>query len=551
MIRISQLKLPLNHSRKMMEEKICQQLKIKDSDLISWTIIKRSVDARKKPELKFVYTVDVETEKERKILNRISKGDSKNIMSTNPVFYRIPQTGDEKLSKRPVIIGSGPAGLFCAWLLAKAGYQPIVLERGAAAAERKQQVDAFWAGDRLNPNSNVQFGEGGAGTFSDGKLNTSVKDPVGRNKKVLELFVEAGAPEQILYDHKPHLGTDLLITIITNLRHQIEDMGGTFRFNSQVTDFLIENGEIKKIQINHNEWLDTQILIPAIGHSARDTFAMMKKRGISMEAKSFAVGVRIEHPQEMINLSQYGQNRVDILGAANYKLTHQLPNGRGIYSFCMCPGGYVVNASSEEGHLAINGMSYHARDSKNANSAMIVTVNPQDYAAYAAHYLQEHPDSDRKYLEEDPLNGIYFQRYLEQEAYRLNGGKIPVQTFKDFCLGKDSVSLGEVEPCMKGAYELSNLRELFPEFLSQSLADGIAACGRKIHGFDREDAVLSGVESRTSSPVRIPRDEEYMCNIRGIYPCGEGAGYAGGITSAAMDGLRVAEAICKKYMNFL
>ncbi|MBS6195285.1 MAG: NAD(P)-binding protein [Clostridiales bacterium] len=551
MIRISQLKLPLNHTRRMMEEKICQQLKIKNTDLISWKIVKRSVDARKKPELTFVYTVEVETEKERKIMHRIDKVGNKNIMSIKQAEYQIPAHGEEKLHHPPVIIGSGPAGLFCAWLLAKAGYQPIVLERGEMARKRKAQVDAFWDGGPLHPNSNVQFGEGGAGTFSDGKLNTSVKDPYGRNKKVLELFVEAGAPEEILYDHKPHLGTDLLITVITNLREKIEEMGGSFRFNSQVTDLQIEDGAVRKIQINHQEWLETQVVIPAIGHSARDTFTMLKDRGIAMEAKSFAVGVRIEHPQEMINLSQYGSRQVDILGAANYKLTHQLSNGRGIYSFCMCPGGYVVNASSEEGHLAVNGMSYHARDSKNANSAMIVTVSPQDYTAYAQQYLRQKNNSLAERIGENPLAGMYFQRYLEQAAYRLHDGKIPVQTFGDFLAKKASGSLGDVTPCMKGAYAPGNLREIFPEFISESLGEGITACGRKIQGFDRADAVLSGVESRTSSPVRIPRNEEFMCNIQGVYPCGEGAGYAGGITSAAMDGLRVGEAICKKYVNFL
>lgn len=566
MIRISQIKLPIRHDQQMLEEKICRQLRIHPGDITSWNIVRRSVDARQKPELKFVYTVDVETEKERKIENRLSKSastkksrsgktsgslvDNKNIMLTSPVKYQLPESGSEKLTCRPVIIGSGPAGIFCAWLLAKTGYRPLVLERGAMAAERKKQVDSFWNGAPLHPNSNVQFGEGGAGTFSDGKLNTSVKDPMGRNRKVLELFVECGAPEQILYDHKPHLGTDLLITVITTLRRQIEEMGGTFRFNSQVTDFSIENGSIRQLQINHNEWIDVQVVIPAIGHSARDTFLMMQRHGITMEAKSFAVGVRIEHPQEMINQSQYGLPRIDVLGAANYKLTHQLSNGRGIYSFCMCPGGYVVNASSEDGHLAVNGMSYHARDSRNANSAMIVTVTPADYTEYAFRYLSGKNDPAASAVRDNPLAGMYFQRYLEQAAFRQAGGNIPVQTFEDFCAGRKSSSLGDVIPCMKGDWELSDLTGIFPEFLNRSLSEGIRACASKIKGFDRADAVLSGVESRTSSPVRIPRDAEYMSNIRGIYPCGEGAGYAGGITSAAMDGLRVAEVICKKYVKF-
>lgn len=551
MIRLSQLKLPIHHDQRMLEEKICRHLRIRKEDLISWKIVRRSLDARKKPDLKFVYTIDIETSKEEKIWNRPNGVNNKNIMSTNPVFYQMPTQGTESLTAPPVIIGSGPAGLFCAWILAKAGYQPLVLERGAKAEKRKQQVDRFWAGGPLDPDSNVQFGEGGAGTFSDGKLNTSVKDPSGRNRKVLELFVKAGGPPEILYDQKPHLGTDLLIRIITTLRRQIEDLGGSFRFESKVTDIDTEAGQIRRVQVNHREWIDTQVLIPAIGHSARDTFELLKRRGVVMEAKAFAVGVRIEHPQEMINLSQYGVSKEKVLGAANYKLTHQLPSGRGIYSFCMCPGGYVVNASSEEGYLAVNGMSYHGRDSRNANSAMIVTVTPEDYITWARRYLEEKQEVSNRELCSDPLTGVYFQRYLEQAAYRLNRGKIPVQTFADFCAGKDTTAFGEVRPCIKGEYEMSNLTRLFPEFLSRSLAEGISACGRKIQGFDRPDALISAVESRTSSPVRIPRDDRYMSNIAGLYPCGEGAGYAGGITSAAMDGLRVGESICEKYMNFL
>jgi uncharacterized FAD-dependent dehydrogenase len=551
MIRVSQIKLPIHHDDKMLEEKICQQLRIKREDLISWNILRRSVDARKKPDLKFVYTVDVKIENESKILKRCEKVHNNNVMLTKITSYELPVCGKEKLRHRPVIIGSGPAGLYCAWLLAKSGFNPVVLERGKKALERKKKVDAFWAGQPLDQNSNVQFGEGGAGTFSDGKLNTSVKDPLGRNKKVLELFVEAGAPLDILYDHKPHLGTDLLITIVTNLRKQIEELGGSFYFDSQVTDFIIEDNFIKKIQINDTEWLDTEVLVMAIGHSARDTFFRMKKRGICMEAKSFAVGVRIEHPQKMINMSQYGMEQSDILGAANYKLTHQLSNKRGIYSFCMCPGGYVVNASSENGHLAVNGMSYHLRDSRNANSAMIVTVTPEDYMQPARKYLEENQKGSSIEIEHNPLSGIYFQRSLEKAAFELNNGRIPVQTFQDFKAGKTTTQFGEVSPCMKGGYEMSNLRGIFPSFISDSLVEGINACGRKIRGFDRGDALLSGVESRTSSPVKIPRDANFECNVRGIYPCGEGAGYAGGITSAAMDGLRVGEAICKKYMNFL
>lgn len=469
-------------------------------------------------------------------------------MLTNKTEYQFPAGGTEKLKQPPVVIGSGPAGLFCAWALAKAGLRPVVYERGEKASERKKTVDQYWKDGILDPNSNVQFGEGGAGTFSDGKLNTLVKDPVGRHRKVLEIFVQGGAPDHILYEQKPHLGTDQLIGIVTSLREQIEQMGGRFCFTKQVTDLDICDGKICRIQLNGNEWIETQVCIAAIGHSARDTFSMLKNHGIYMEAKSFAVGVRIEHPQKMINLSQYGQPKVKELGAASYKLTHQLENGRGIYSFCMCPGGYVVDASSEKGYLAVNGMSYQARDSRNANSAMIVTVSPQDYVTYGRKYLQQMgEDALAAELDRNPLAGVFFQRYLEQKAYQLHEGRIPVQTYGDFHERKETKAFGEVEPCIRGRYAMSNLREIFPDFLAESLDLGIAACGRKIHGFDRPDAILSGVESRTSSPVRISRNEQMESNVRGFYPCGEGAGYAGGITSAAMDGLRVAEAVCKKY----
>ncbi len=552
MIRISQIKLPITHTEAMLKEQIIRQLKIKPSELSSYEIVKRSVDARKKPELFFVYTVDVTCVGERKILDRAKKVHHNNIMLTKRVEYKIPPSGAEPLSASPVIVGSGPAGLFCGWLLAAAGYRPLIIERGSAALKRKQKVQEFWKYGKLKPNCNVQFGEGGAGTFSDGKLNTSVKDSSGRNRKVLELFVAAGAPKDILFEQKPHLGTDLLIQIVTNLRHQIEEMGGQFLFDTQVTDIKTEDGRIQSIELNHRRWLQTDVLVLAIGHSARDTFSMLYEKGLFMEAKSFAVGVRMEHPQSMINACQYGDKESRILGAAPYKLTSQLENGCGIYSFCMCPGGYVVNASSEPGHLAVNGMSYHARDGKNANAAMIVTVSPKDYEAYAKKWLLGQGQlglADE--MTNHPLSGMYFQRYLEQRAYLEGGGRIPVQMFEDFEHDRVTEGFGQVLPACKGAYALSNLQHVFPAFIVKSLIEGIHACGRKINGFDRPDAILSGVESRTSSPVRMPRDEAYVSNIGGIYPCGEGAGYAGGITSAAMDGLRVGEAICKKYMNFL
>lgn len=542
MIQISQIKLPIDAKKEELEQKICRILHVRKEDINHWKVLKRSVDARKKPDLFYVYTVEVETGKEAKLKKNRRLVGNKNIMLTKRQRYLLPQPGTEKLSHRPVIAGSGPAGLFCAWLLAKQGYRPLVIERGDMAPARKKKVETFWQNGTLDENSNVQFGEGGAGTFSDGKLNTSVKDPHGRNRKVLEVFVECGASEEILYDHKPHLGTDQLIHIVTELRKQIEGMGGEFLFRTQLTDLRIENGRLKAIEVNQERWIDTGVLVAAIGHSARDTFALLEKHQISMHAKSFAVGVRIEHPQKMINLSQYGVEASDILGAANYKLTAQLSNGRGVYSFCMCPGGYVVNASSKKEYLAVNGMSYQARDSENANSAMIVTVNPADYRSFVERNREEGIH---------PLSGVCFQEYLEKKAFSLCQGKVPVQTFGDFCSNRETTAWGNVIPCTKGAWEMSDLNALFPSFLSESLKEGIHICSHKIEGFDRPDAVLSGVESRTSSPVRIERNADFESNIGGIYPCGEGAGYAGGITSAAMDGLKVAEAICKKYMNLL
>lgn len=528
MLKISQLKLPVAHTREELEAKIIKILRIRPKDLVGYQIVRRSLDARN-AQLFYVYTVEAEVKRESEVLRQCKK----NVGKADQTEYQFPKLGEKKMLHRPVIVGTGPAGLFCGLMLARAGYAPILLERGQQAKERAKTVAHFWESGILDPQSNVQFGEGGAGTFSDGKLNTLVKDPAGRNRKVLRLFVEAGAPEEILYEHRPHLGTDLLIGIVSHIREEIERLGGEVRFETQVTDLKVERGVIKGLVIqNRNkepEVLQADQVVLAIGHSARDTFAMLKARQVPMQAKAFAVGVRMEHPQEMINQLQYGPAYPSFLPAASYKVTRKTRSGRGVYSFCMCPGGYVVNASSEEGALAVNGMSYQARDSQNANSAMIVTVTPEDFDGT------------------DVLSGVEFQRKLERAAYRLGEGRIPVQTFGDFCQRTPSVTLGAIEPCMKGAYTLSNVRELFPEKLSEALEEGIKGCDALLSGFARADALLSGVESRTSSPVRILRDEKMESLIRGLYPCGEGAGYAGGITSAAMDGLKIAEAIAKKY----
>ena len=526
MIRISQLKLPITHTESELKKKIAKTLRCGEKSF-SYEIIRQSLDARHKEDKKFVYTIEVSIENEKKILQKVHNN---NIMSTNKKEYVFPKAGNRELSHRPVIVGSGPAGIFCAWYLARAGYRPLVLERGEEAEKRRETVDRFWKNGVLDPESNVQFGEGGAGTFSDGKLNTLVKDYFGRNREVLKRFVEAGADPEILYQHKPHLGTDVLVDIVQTLRRQIEEMGGSFRFRSKVTDLKIENGRLTGVEIDHKELLPAEICVLAIGHSARDTFFMLKDRGLTMEPKAFAVGLRVEHPQTLINEDLYGEKENRILGAASYKVTHTCRNGRGVYSFCMCPGGYVVNASSEEGQLAVNGMSYQARDGKNANSAVIVTVPPEDFP------------------QEGPLGGIAFQRELEKKAWQLGQGKVPVQLFGDYCGHKPSQSLGEVTPCIRGEYVLSDVRSILPKEIGDSIEEGIHAFGKKLPGFDREDALLSGIESRTSSPVRLVRDREGLSNISGVYPCGEGAGYAGGITSAAMDGIKTAECIASAYV---
>jgi Uncharacterized FAD-dependent dehydrogenases len=528
MIRLQQLKMRVEQSEDDIKKEVAKILSISLNEINAFSIAKKSIDARKKEDIKYVYTVDVSLEKEEDILKR--KRNNQNIQVIEPKTYKTPLQGEVPLKKRPVIVGSGPAGLYCGLLLAECGYRPIILERGEAVETRQETVHTFWKTGKLSPNSNVQFGEGGAGTFSDGKLNTLVKDSLGRNKKVLEEFVKAGAAEEILYLNKPHIGTDVLIEVVKNLRKKLLSLGGEIRFESQLTDIIIENNEITGITINNQEKILTEVLVLAIGHSARDTFEMLERLKVQMEAKSFAVGVRVEHSQQMINTSQYGEKFADKLPAADYKLTAQLSNGRGIYSFCMCPGGYVVNAASEEGGLAVNGMSYYKRDSENANSAIIVTVTPEDFG------------------ETGCLAGVKFQRELEKKAFVLGGGKIPVQLYGDFLAGKCSTAFGDIKPCAKGNLQFANLKEILPDFISSSLEEGIKAFDKKIKGFARRDMILSGIESRTSSPVRIVRDNLFESNIKGLYPCGEGAGYAGGITSAAIDGIKVSEAIIQKYM---
>ncbi|KIR01877.1 NAD(FAD)-utilizing dehydrogenasehypothetical protein [Lachnospiraceae bacterium TWA4] len=519
MIQISQLKLPVGHSDEELVQKVVKKLKITRDQIQKLTIRRASIDARKKPELYWVYTIWLELKNEKKFKD----------LKISPKEYVLPSPGTKELMHRPVIIGTGPAGLFCGLFLARAGYRPILLERGLEVAKRVEKVNTFWETGKLDTNCNVQFGEGGAGTFSDGKLNTLVKDNSGRNHKVLETFVEAGAPTDILYLNKPHIGTDVLREVVQNLHKEIEEAGGEIYFSSQVTDLMIEDDQLKGLEINHKEQIETEVAVLAIGHSARDTFEMLHKRQIPMEAKSFAVGFRIEHPQEMINESQYGAKKVKGLLAADYKLTAKTSTGRGVYSFCMCPGGQVVNSSSEEGHMVVNGMSYRKRDGKNANAALIVTVTPEDYPS------------------NEVLSGVEFQRRIEKAAYEAGNGKIPIQLYGDFKKGQPSTMIGQVHPEVKGQYQLTSLNSILPEELNESLIEGIESFGKKIKGFNREDALLLGVESRTSSPIRILRDDKMQTKVRGIYPCGEGPGYAGGIMSAAMDGIKAAEKIISTF----
>ena len=527
MIRVRQVKVKVDAGGDVILRTIAKKLMINVDSIEDYVIIKKSLDARYKPQLFYIYEALVKAIDEDLVLKK-NKGNS-DVTITPDEKYIFPRKGNLVLSKKPIVVGSGPAGLFCAYLLASMGYRPIVVERGEKVEDRVNTVEKFWNDGKLNKESNVQFGEGGAGTFSDGKLNTLTKDKFNRCRFVFETFVECGANKDILISNMPHIGTDVLRDVVKNIRNKIIDMGGEFLYNSCLTNINILDNKVKSVEINNSMIIDTDILVLAIGHSARDTFKMLYDIGIKMEAKPFAVGVRIQHPQEVINVNQYGENYYKGLGPACYKLTYKASNGRGVYSFCMCPGGYVVNASSEEGRLAINGMSYYKRDSHNANSAIVVTVTPDDFG-------------------NNPLDGVKFQRELEEKAYRLGKGNVPIQLLKDYYNNCESNRIGSVEPIFKGRYNFSNLNLLYPEYINESLKEAFNHFEGKIKGFSSGDSVIAGVESRTSSPVRIVRNEDYVSNIDGIYPCGEGAGYAGGITTSSIDGLKVAEAIISKYI---
>jgi len=521
MIKIDQLKLHISVDENSIKEAVASKLRIALSDIKEFSILKKSIDARKKPDIYFVYSilVSLDSKLESKILSKFKKDN--NVNTYIPKSYSIPSATDKGAS--PIVIGAGPAGLFAAYIFALNGMVPIIFERGKKVEDRTEDILKFWETGVLDTSSNVQFGEGGAGTFSDGKLNTLVNDKLGRNKFVLETFVKFGAPANILYDYKPHIGTDILKIVIANLRNEIIRLGGQFYFETQVDDFVIEAGQIKGV-VASGKTYNSKTVVLAIGHSARDTFKTLYELGFDMEAKDFAVGFRIEHPQDMISESMYGSN-YKALEPAAYKLAANLDNGRGVYSFCMCPGGFVVNSSSEENRLVVNGMSYSKRDSNNANSAIVVTVGGKEF--------------DKS----NPLSGIEYQRSIESKAFDLCKGKIPQQLYGDFIDGKLSASYGDFSSETKGATAFGLLSEIFSHEINQSIIDAMGTFGTKIKGFNRLDSILSGVESRTSSPVRIKRDEHFQANISGLYPCGEGAGYAGGITSAAMDGLKVAEAV--------
>ena len=531
MIRINQLALEVGHGPGALKKKAARLLKVQETAIERVVIVRQSIDARKKDNLLYSYIVDVILTDSKKEAAIVKKAANNNIKLETEKPYRYPKSGTESLKNRPVIIGAGPAGMFAALALAENGYRPILLEQGDPVEVRAKKVEEFWKnGDpSLDIRSNVQFGEGGAGTFSDGKLNTLVKETSGRNKKVLEIFVESGADPVILYDSKPHIGTDVLQEVVKNIRLRIQKHGGEVRFRSCVEEVVMEDGHVTGVRLEDGSFIASSVVILAIGHSSRDMFEKLHSQQVSMEPKSFAVGLRVQHPQKMMNLSQYGREDAGELGAAPYKVTAKTTSGRGVYSFCMCPGGYVVNASSEHGRLAVNGMSYYKRGGENANSAIIVAVTPDDFPTAG------------------PLGGVEFQRRLEEKAFALGCGKIPVQLFGDFANNKNSTAFGEVNPQICGEYTFANLRELMTEEMNQAFIEGMQEFGRKIRGFDRADAILAGIESRTSSPLRIVRDERLESNIKGLYPCGEGAGYAGGITSAAMDGLKVAEEVIMRY----
>lgn len=533
MIRITELRLPLEHPPEALPTAIAKRLDMPQNAIRTFTVFKRSHDARKKNALMFIYTVDVGVDDDAGILARFA--DDPKIGPTPDTSYRFVTQAPTDLAQRPVIVGFGPAGIFAALVLAQMGFRPLVLERGKAVRERTKDTWGLWRNNVLNPESNVQFGEGGAGTFSDGKLYSQVKDPRHLGRKVLTEFVKAGAPEEILYVAKPHIGTFRLVSMVEHMRHEIESLGGEIRFQSRVTGLHIENGQIRGVTLASGEEIAAGQVVLALGHSARDTFEMLHECGVFMEAKPFAVGFRIEHPQSLIDKARLGPNAGNpLLGAADYKLVHHAANGRAVYSFCMCPGGQVVAATSEPNCVVTNGMSQYSRAERNANAGIVVNVSPDDFCTGVL---------------QTPLAGVAFQRRLEAHAFELGGGtyEAPGQRVGDFLAGRPSERLGTVVPSYQPGVHLTDLSTALPEYAIAAIREAIPAFDRQIRGFALADAMLTGVETRTSSPLRITRGDDYQSlNVKGLYPAGEGAGYAGGILSAGIDGIRVAEAVARQ-----
>jgi uncharacterized FAD-dependent dehydrogenase len=529
-MRLTELKLPLDHSEPELRSAIVKRLGIAPGDLAGYTIFRRSHDARKPSAIVFTYTLDLELKDEKSVLARL-RGDRKVLPTPDTAYRFVARAPTPAPAPRPVVIGTGPCGLFAALLLAQMGFRPLILERGKAVRERTQDTWGLWRKGKLDPESNVQFGEGGAGTFSDGKLYSQIKDPGHRGRKVLTEFVKAGAPAEILYVAKPHIGTFKLVSMVENMRAEIESLGGEIRFGSRVEDVEIDHGQVRAVLLADGTRIAASHVVLAVGHSARDTFRMLQQRGVHIEAKPFSIGVRIEHPQSLIDRARLGRNAGNpLLGAADYKLVHHCGNGRSAYSFCMCPGGTVVAATSEPGRVVTNGMSQYSRNERNANSALVVGVTPADY-----------PGSDS-----DPLAGIAFQRHWESLAFEAGGGNYnaPAQRVGDFLAGRPSTTLGSVLPSYTPGVTPSDLTRCLPDYVVAALRESLPAFGREIAGFAMDDALLTGVETRTSSPIRITRGDDFQSlNTRGLFPAGEGAGYAGGILSAAVDGIRVAEAV--------